>query len=115
MFRAKAWLETCNRLDLMPKIKDLHKNYRLCEQHFEEKHISKGSLRKTLLPDALPILFSYYHPTRATETENKDGTEEPPKKIIILSSKYLFFSTYLYLFFIYVKQTHFHFCRYKYL
>ncbi|XP_074037782.1 52 kDa repressor of the inhibitor of the protein kinase-like [Leptinotarsa decemlineata] len=33
--RAKVWLEACRRHDLLPKIDSLHKNYRICERHFE--------------------------------------------------------------------------------
>lgn len=36
---------------------DIHKNYRLCEGHFEENYFSKGNTKKTLLPNAKPTLF----------------------------------------------------------
>ncbi|CAG9853651.1 unnamed protein product [Phyllotreta striolata] len=81
--RAKIWIEACNRQDLLPKIQDVHKNYRLCENHFKEKQFSRsGTTRKTLLPDAIPTEFLNFPPAIP---ENHEKSRKPPKKFIILS------------------------------
>ncbi|KAJ8934814.1 hypothetical protein NQ318_010228 [Aromia moschata] len=67
---ARIWIEACNRQDLLPKILEVHKNYRLCELHFRDKHISKGNVKKTLLPDAVSTEFSHLTRTREELEEN---------------------------------------------
>lgn len=54
--------------------------------HFEEKYFSKGAKTiKRLIPDAVPTIFGNIA-KRASEAEE----EKEPKKIKIISSKYLF-------------------------
>ncbi|KAK4883018.1 hypothetical protein RN001_006337 [Aquatica leii] len=37
--QAEGWLKACNRMDLASRsAEDLHKNFRLCEKHFENKY-----------------------------------------------------------------------------
>ncbi|XP_074032674.1 uncharacterized protein isoform X2 [Leptinotarsa decemlineata] len=76
--RAKVWLEACSRQDLLPKVDSLHKNYRICEHHFESRYISKGTVKNTLLPEAVPTIFP-----PILKTEN-DQSQVPDRKMIIL-------------------------------
>lgn len=75
---------------MLPKVDMLFKSsYRLCELHFEEKYISKGSSRKRLMGDAVPTIF---HRKTFVDTKRKhpEGyVSEPAKKLIILSGLYL--------------------------
>ncbi|CAH0555171.1 unnamed protein product [Brassicogethes aeneus] len=61
--RAEVWLKAANREDLLEKsVEELHKNYRLCEYHFEAKcpsgifdfNLDKTKITPSLLapPDA---------------------------------------------------------------
>ncbi|XP_023025032.2 uncharacterized protein [Leptinotarsa decemlineata] len=76
--KAKVWLEACSRQDLLPKIDSLHKKYRICEHHFESRYISKGIVKNTLLPEAVPTIFP---PILKT---GKDQSQVPDRKVIIL-------------------------------
>ena len=53
-------------------IAKLHKNYALCEKHFEAKYISKGGTRKTLFAEAVPTVFKYIAGQVATERSAKN-------------------------------------------
>lgn len=83
-FRARLWMEACHRKDLLPKIDISYKRYKLCEFHFEAKYISRGSTRKSLLPNAYPTIF----PKREETNDNPERSSEPCKKVIILSGMY---------------------------
>ncbi|XP_050314966.1 uncharacterized protein LOC126749338 [Anthonomus grandis grandis] len=79
---AKIWLESCNRMDLLPKIADLYKNYKICEQHFEKKYINQGNERKCLLNNAVPTLF----PTlkrKVVEEEDNIPPFKPPSNLTL--------------------------------
>lgn len=87
--RAKAWLEACNRLDLLPKVAELHKYFRLCEDHFEKNFYSVGNIKKVLFSNAIPTLFSHLPKRRKVEEEPQEvgniRKQEPLKKIVLLS------------------------------
>lgn len=60
IFRGAAWLKACNREDLVSKDPNsIHKNYVLCEKHFEDQYISSGGKRKRLFNEAIPTLFPH--------------------------------------------------------
>lgn len=63
----------------------MHHNYRLCQNHFEEKFISKGK-KFRLLPQAVPTIFPHVH-DRHCHTSIGIG-EEPPRKVIILPGEF---------------------------
>lgn len=76
------------RRDLLDKDMDkLHKNYQLCEKHFEQKYISKGATRKRLFNRAVPTIFSHILKDDATDKSTVGGTS---RKINILSGELLF-------------------------
>lgn len=61
-FRATLWIRACNREDLLSKpLESLHRDYKLCEKHFEAKYLSKTTnSRKRLIGEAIPTIFPHY-------------------------------------------------------
>lgn len=56
--RCSEWLKFVERMDLEGKnIETLNKNYKLCSEHFEERHFMNSSKRK-LMWDAIPTIRS---------------------------------------------------------
>nr|CAI5845844.1 unnamed protein product [Callosobruchus analis] len=65
-------------MDLLNKINNMPKHYRLCEKHFEEKCKStKTSSRKRLLPDAVPTIFVHRVKREMIEVEPEIIKTEP--------------------------------------
>ncbi|KAJ8935353.1 hypothetical protein NQ318_021619, partial [Aromia moschata] len=79
---AEKWLKACNKEDLLAKtVTELHKNYKLCKKHFEDKYITKsGGSRKHLFEQAIPTMF----PSQLKRSIPEDF-ETPSKKVIIVS------------------------------
>ncbi|KAJ8914360.1 hypothetical protein NQ315_011348, partial [Exocentrus adspersus] len=96
--RARIWVIACQREDLLERINTLHRNYKLCELHFEVKMVNKNYLRKTLVSNAVPTRFPQLEGTSRTSTANVSVFDhsytpfavppllEPPKKIRILQN-----------------------------
>lgn len=83
-FRAATWIRACNRPDLLEKdATNLHKNHFLCEKHFEDKFISRGTSRKRLFDQAIPTIFE------ATSSNYEQQSKR--QKTNIESGGYLFF------------------------
>ncbi|XP_076650543.1 kelch-like protein 10 isoform X1 [Halictus rubicundus] len=56
--RAKEWIIACDRRDLEKySTEHVSKHYRLCEQHFEDKYLMRGKIRKNLTSNAVPTIF----------------------------------------------------------
>lgn len=76
----------CNREDLMEKLGDLNKGYRLCSDHFEARMFT-NQLRERLNFNAIPTLF----PSLEGGSRDEDHTYSRPlllpAKIRILENK----------------------------
>uniref|UniRef100_A0A6P7FAU0 52 kDa repressor of the inhibitor of the protein kinase-like n=1 Tax=Diabrotica virgifera virgifera TaxID=50390 RepID=A0A6P7FAU0_DIAVI len=79
--RAELWLKAAIREDLLSKdVNELHKNYRMCEKHFQPHFISKGgNVRKNLFIQAHPTIFPY--------NQDVQSADEPLRKIIRLETQ----------------------------
>lgn len=44
-------------MSLQKPLDSVHRNYKLCELHFEPKYISKGSTRKLIFQHAITTIF----------------------------------------------------------
>nr|XP_033331966.1 uncharacterized protein LOC117223670 [Megalopta genalis] len=56
--RAKEWIIACDRRDLEKySTEHVSKHYRLCEEHFEDKYLMRGKIRKNLTSNAVPTIF----------------------------------------------------------
>lgn len=54
--RARLWAMQCNREDFLENLQNLHKSYRLCADHFEQKMFT-NHLCERLCANAFPTLF----------------------------------------------------------
>lgn len=70
-FSCNKWLINCQRSDLCVKpINILNKNYRVCNDHFENTMFSNVE-RTRLLPTAIPTKFGTYIETTAQDSVNQ--------------------------------------------
>ncbi|CAH1154959.1 unnamed protein product [Phaedon cochleariae] len=85
--RAECWLRKCNREDLLDKSVDaLHRNFKVCEKHFENKYITQaGGTRKHLFQQAVPTIFP--HGSKHSLELEVDNSEERPKKVTLISGE----------------------------
>lgn len=80
MSRAEIWAKAAGREDLLQKNIS---TYKICEDHFEKKWISlSASGMKRVYNEGVPSIFQ--GPKRSLMD---NATEEPSKKIIVLSGK----------------------------
>ncbi|KAL6472114.1 hypothetical protein MHYP_G00183020 [Metynnis hypsauchen] len=72
--RCKQWVGNCGRPDLQTKTPEyLHRNFKLCSNHFDASLIHKeNELKSILKDDAVPTIFNF--------TTNKDGTQRSSRK-----------------------------------
>ncbi|KAJ8910496.1 hypothetical protein NQ315_012343 [Exocentrus adspersus] len=86
--RLRLWLQACNREDLLGKdANTLHKCYRICENHFEEKFLSKGGTRKTLFAEAMPTIFLHNITKVKSAVTNSHVYEKSSNKIVVTSGE----------------------------
>lgn len=78
-----------NREDLLEKPNDLHKSYKLCESHFEEKMFT-SHLHKRLVATAIPTLFpSLEGSSKAPDEHSYSAPMLRPQKIRVLDDRVL--------------------------
>ncbi|XP_066149285.1 PR domain zinc finger protein 5-like [Euwallacea fornicatus] len=77
--RAAIWLNACKREDLQGH-EMLHRNYQLCEKHFDPQFIFLQGNRKTLSIHAIPTIFDYM-PESSSRRKYEKNENKPTSQL----------------------------------
>ena len=70
-FRSKRWVINSRRIELLKKTtQQVHKNYKLCSNHFEDSQFMYAPTKRRLVHNAVPTLFDIPNPPE-NETVNR--------------------------------------------